>query len=303
MSEAAVVSEPASNRRTVPCDSCGAAETVSLFEKNGDRYVRCARCGLVFLNPQPSDQELAAIYDEHYYDAWGKGVGAEHVKVLKRRTFAAMLERLSARTGKKQGRLLDLGCATGFLLEEARERGFEPFGIELNAFSARQAQAKFGADHVHCGTSDDHPFAPASFDVVIMSDLLEHVRSPARLLAQTRDLLRPGGVLAVVAPNVGGLSRRLLRQGWTDFKREHLFYFDKHTLRAMMEKASFEVVHVGAFPKLLDLTYVHEQLNAYPTPFFTPLVRGLHRVMPGGLRRTAFPLYAGSMMALARRAP
>src|SRR5438477_6871713 len=142
---------------------------------------------------------------------------AAHVADLKRRTFALVLDRMSGRTGLRSGKLLDLGCASGFLLEVARDKGFDPFGIELNAVAARRAKESFGEGHIHCGTADDHPFPKGSFNAVIMSDLLEHVRSPRKLLAQTRELLAPGGVVVVVAPNVGGLSSKVLGRGWTDY--------------------------------------------------------------------------------------
>jgi 2-polyprenyl-3-methyl-5-hydroxy-6-metoxy-1,4-benzoquinol methylase len=283
------------------CDQCGVAKPAKLFEKGGDTYVRCAGCALVYIDPQPSDAELAAIYGESYYDAWGAGLNAEHVAKLKRRTFALMLERLARRAGVRTGRLLDLGCATGYLLEVARERGFEPFGIELNPFSARQAQLKLGADHVHCGTADDAPFAPGSFQVVVMSDLLEHVRSPRKLLAQTHELLAAEGTLVVAAPNVGGASSKLLRSSWTDYKREHLFYFDKRSLAATLRRASFEVREVRAFPKFLDLAYIRSQLLKYPTPVFTRLVRAICAVLPERATRLALPVFAGSMMAIARK--
>src|SRR5262249_41901397 len=158
--------------------------------------------------PQPSDAQLAEIYGDHYYDAWGLRDAASGVEALKRRTFARLLERLQAHTDLRSGPLLDLGCATGFLLEEAKIKGFEPFGIELNQFSARLAQERFGADHVHCGTLDDSPFRDRSFEVIVMSDLLEHVRAPSALLKQTHGILRDSGALLIVAPDAGGLSRK-----------------------------------------------------------------------------------------------
>ena len=284
-----------------PCDHCAGDRARKLFDKAGDSYVRCERCGLVYIDPQPTDAELGAIYDEHYYDAWGTGVNAAHVAELKRRTFHLMLDRLARAAGVRTGALLDLGCATGYLLEVARQRGFDPFGVELNRFSAKLAQEKFGATRIHCGTLDDAPFAPASFRAVVMSDLLEHVRSPRKLLAQAHRLLTPGGALIVVAPDVGGLSSKLLRTAWTDYKREHLFYFDRKTLKASLRQAGFEVRQTRAFPKFLDLSYIRQQLVEFPTPLFTPLIRGIHALLPERATRIAFPIFAGSMIAVAVR--
>jgi SAM-dependent methyltransferase len=146
---------------------------------------------------------------------------------------------------------------------------------------------------------DEAPFAAGSFDVAVMSDLLEHVRSPSRLLKRTHDLLAAKGALIVVAPNVGGLSSKLLRSGWTDYKREHLFYFDKVTLTRALRQAGYQVREVRPFPKFLDLSYIRRQLVQYPTPLFTPLVRAIAATLPERATRVAFPILAGSMMAVA----
>jgi 2-polyprenyl-3-methyl-5-hydroxy-6-metoxy-1,4-benzoquinol methylase len=288
-------------RRDVSCELCSAREPIRMFEKHGDTYVRCARCGLLYLDPQPSEAELAAVYGEHYYDAWGGPTAEANIASLKRRTFASLLARVAARTGVEQGRLLDLGCASGYLLEEAAARGFDPYGIEINEFAARKAREKLGADRIHCGTLEDSPYAASSFDAVVMSDLLEHVRSPSAVLRRTIQILRPGGLLIVVAPDAGGLSRRLLGRNWTDFKREHLYSFDRRTLAAMLGRASFQILEIRSFAKYLDLDYVDRQLSTFATPFFTPFVHLLHRVLPRRLARIPVPIVAGSMLALVRK--
>jgi 2-polyprenyl-3-methyl-5-hydroxy-6-metoxy-1,4-benzoquinol methylase len=285
----------------VNCDLCGRADAAELFAKAGDAYVRCHGCGLIYLNPQPSDAELAAIYGASYYDAWGIADDAGGVERLKRRTFRTLFERLASRTGCRGGRLLDVGCATGFLLEEARAQGFDPYGVEMSDFSARVAREKIGADRIHRGTLEDASFERSGFDVIVMSDLLEHVRSPSALVRRAGDLLVPSGTLVVVAPDVASLSRRVLGKHWTDFKREHLFYFDRSTLGTMLARAGFDVLEARAFPKYLDLAYVNRQLSTYHTPFFSPLVRGLHALAPVPLRRAVVPVFAGSMMVIARR--
>ncbi len=288
-------------RLAVACDLCGANEPVTLFEKTGDTFVRCPRCNLVYLYPQPSDSELSAIYGAHYYDSWGLGDAATGLERLKKRTFALMLERMRAQTGVAGGALLDLGCATGFLLSVAQGMGFTPYGVELNAFSAEKAKAAFGDANIHCGRIEDAPFPASSFEVIVMSDLLEHVRKPTDLLARVHDLLKPDGVAVVVAPDVGGLSHLLLGNHWTDFKREHLWYYDRRTLRATLARASLRVVKMSAFPKYLSLEYIHRQLETFHTPGLTQLARLAHKAAPRWVAERPFPIFAGSMMAVARK--
>ncbi len=283
------------------CDLCGNEAPRELFRKAGDRYVECTKCDLIYLDPQPSDAQLSAIYGDTYYDAWGLGDAENGTKTLKHRTFDHLLSRAVKASGKRAGRLLDIGCATGYLLEVAKKRGFDPYGVELNAFSAKQAKALFGDEHIHCGELDTAPFAAESFDVIVMSDLLEHVRQPSVLLEKARRLLKPGGALTVMAPNVGGLSHKVLRQNWTDFKTEHLFYFTPATLSRALAQAGFKVADVGAFPKFLTVDYIHRQLTHHRTPVFTEIAQVLHNVLPKRLQKLTFPIFAGSMLATAIR--
>jgi 2-polyprenyl-3-methyl-5-hydroxy-6-metoxy-1,4-benzoquinol methylase len=289
-------------RISVACDLCGSRDAAYLFTKDHDTYVRCRACRLIYLDPQPSNAELEAIYGADYYKPWGISEDAAGVERLKKRTFRSLFRRLEARTGIREGPLLEVGCATGFLLEEARARGFDPYGVELSEYSARLAREKLGADRIHQGTLDGNPFQGRSFSAVVMSDVLEHVGSPSALLGRARALLADAGALVIVAPNVAALSRRILGKHWTDFKREHLFYFEPATLGAMLTRTGFEVLEARPFPKYLDLAYVHRQLSTYQTPFFSSLVRCLHAAAPSALRRTSVPVFAGSMLVIARKA-
>ena len=117
-----------------------------MFDKVDHHFVRCDACALERIDPQPTNETLAAIYGQHYYDAWGLDQDAEVVSDFKKRTFAHVLERLPV----KEGPLLDCGAATGFLLEVARERGYQPYGVELSEFGAAELARKFGADRSFC---------------------------------------------------------------------------------------------------------------------------------------------------------
>src|SRR6185436_11143221 len=138
---------------------------------------------------------------------------------LKRRTFAYVLGKLpSPSPGTK---LLDCGAATGFLLEVARELGYDPYGLELSEFGAGEIAKQFGKDHVYCGELQNAAFpsvAPGEFRVVTMCDYIEHVRDPRQTLSLARKWLGDGGTLAITTPDAGSPSRRLLRNGWTHYK-------------------------------------------------------------------------------------
>jgi 2-polyprenyl-3-methyl-5-hydroxy-6-metoxy-1,4-benzoquinol methylase len=282
------------------CEVCSSSAEVPLFEKLAHQFVRCRDCGLERISPQPSDETLAKIYGAHYYDAWGLHDSEQTVANLKRRTFGSVLRKLpKAAPGAK---LLDCGAATGFLLEVAAELGYDPYGLELSAFGAGEIARKLGPDHVFCGELANAAFAGVArgdFQVITMCDYIEHVRDPRQTLALARAWLGDSGTLALTTPDAGSASRRVLGTGWTHYKIEHLFYFNKQNLERLLKDVGFSSVEFYPLWKSLTLDYIGHQLDVYPHPALTPVARVLRR-MPEQIRAFPLPFRTGELLAVAR---
>jgi 2-polyprenyl-3-methyl-5-hydroxy-6-metoxy-1,4-benzoquinol methylase len=282
------------------CEVCSSTVVRPMFEKLDHSFVRCGDCGLERISPQPSDETLAKIYGAHYYDAWGLHDNEDTVASLKKRTFHYVLGKLP-RTAA-QARLLDCGAATGFLLDVARDLGYDPYGLELSEFGAGVIAGKLGADRVFCGELQHAKFAgvqPGGFDVVTMCDYIEHVRDPRQTLALARRWLTDGGALAITTPNAGSPSRRLLGTGWTHYKIEHLYYFNKRNLERLLRDVGFTSVRFYPLWKSLTLDYIGHQFEVYPHPALTPFARALRR-MPRSIRSLPLPFTTGELLAVAR---
>lgn len=200
------------------CIACGArADRLVLRSVQASRFGlrHCDACGLEFMWPQPSWEEIERIYSADYYATWDMKEGeSESTGRMKRLTFARRLREL--RPLVSAGRVLDIGTATGFFLDEVKlVPGYEPYGIEVSEYAGGIARGKFGADRIHIGTLETAPFPPDFFAAVTMSDLIEHVQDPHRALQQTRRLLQPGGVAMIVTPDAASLSRKVLGGRWT----------------------------------------------------------------------------------------
>jgi 2-polyprenyl-3-methyl-5-hydroxy-6-metoxy-1,4-benzoquinol methylase len=255
-----------------------------------------------FLWPQPGGDELRTRYSADYYRAWGLEDirrDDEALRRMKTATFALRLDTIARHRGPR--RLLDVGCATGYLLELARRRGFEPYGIELSPVAAAVARERLPAERIHCGTLRDHPFPEAYFDAVAMCDVLEHEPDPGAALGAAYRLLQDGGVLALTTPDLDSVSRRLMGRRWTHYKREHLFYFRRRTVARLAAAGGFEVLEAGAAHKALTLSYVQSQLATYPHWLLSPVVASLHRIAFPSLRARVFHVTAGEMVALLRK--
>ena len=186
-----------------------------------------------------ADQPLAELYEAkaQTYAAFGNGVIAERA-----------IELLPP-----DGRVLDLGCASGGLLALLRPHASHLAGLELSATAAKAAAAV--ADHIVEGALEDPdlPFEPGSFDLVILADVLEHLADPVAALRRATTWARPGAAVLVSVPNVAHWQARLtlLRGRWPaedsgTFDASHLRWFTRDSLVALLRDAGLEAVEPGA---------------------------------------------------------
>ena len=178
------------------CVVCGDSQTIRVIDKlKGKRFDidRCLNCGLEFLEPQPTWEEIQSIYSSDYYAPWDMTTG-EHPATgkMKRLTFKRRLSELSLEVD--EGPVLDIGTATGFFLDEvAADPRYQPYRVEVSEYAGKIAQSEFGADPIRIGTIETAPFPEEFFSAVAMSDLIEHGQDPHPVVKCVHSLLRPRG--------------------------------------------------------------------------------------------------------------
>ena len=210
------------------------------------RVLRCLRCSLVFVDPRPEQQALGDHYDEEYYREW---TGVQRQRRL--RMWEARLDRLERRVPR--GCLLDVGCAEGTFLEQARRRGWKVSGTELSAFAAAEASRRLGKE-IFCGELGEARFPDGSFDVITLWHVLEYMRDPGNCLREIRRIIRPQGFLLIAVPNVDDrlmqMAYRLVRgrpkRLFLKKDREiHLTHFSARTIGMFLEKTGFAPSRIG----------------------------------------------------------
>ena len=169
------------------CDYEGDMKIKSSVE--GREIVKCPKCELEFIYNQPTFEEIKKIYSSDYYKAWGMESGENtEVASMKKSTFADMLKKILPY--KNSGNILDIGTASGFLLEEAKKLGFEPYGVELSEYSSSIAKKKLAENRIFNGTLEDARFEENFFDIITMCDFLEHSQNPVNILNICHKLLK-----------------------------------------------------------------------------------------------------------------
>jgi SAM-dependent methyltransferase len=207
----------------VACASDDARRDAFFYEWRDRRWwiYRCPDCTHQFVYPSVAAEEMAAIYGDHYFAANGdwaashfEGQGYRDAEAKLRDEARQVLGMLPVNAGV---RLLDIGCAGGVFLDEARRKGFEVAGIEYNASMAQDARARYGLD-VHQGTIESVPldrYPAGSFDVVTVLDVLEHVPSPRAAMDRIGTWAKDNAVLLIRGPlqnsRAGALKEGLRR--------------------------------------------------------------------------------------------
>jgi len=225
--------------------------------------LHCPACDVQFSEPMEAAGD--AFYDSHELYA-GPEIWYTSTKTLQ--WDQRMFLRDRPHPG---GRLLDVGCGTGYFIAAARADGYHVSGIDLSHGQLEVARRRFGLTDVHALTLDEYAgrVAPASFDVVTAFQVLEHVADPGSFLRRIRSLVVPEGWIAVGVPNwrVWSLLREPL-----DRPPNHLTRWSTASLRAALARADFEVVRIrehrsayGVMMRGLRLGLLRRAMRAAPS--------------------------------------
>jgi len=287
-SPAAAPGHPAPDRASVDpdCPLCGGIERHARFREGPWTVVACADCGLTYVTPRLSAQQLLEqVYDESY---WRSPAPRERGYLdylgdapLNLATFRRRLRGLG-RWLPAPGRALDVGCGAGDFLRALAERGWEVAGVEPSHAAREAAARRLGVGVVRAGTLEQADLRPASFALVTLWDVLEHVPDPVRMLRTVRRLLRPGGRLVVETQDVASPLARLLGRRWHHYKHaEHLVHFHEATLRRALQQAGFEPLTFRAAPggKYVSRAFVLER-SARLHPALPRLLAPLAALLP-----------------------
>jgi SAM-dependent methyltransferase len=224
------------------------------YRHRGGRFplVECRACRMRFLAVQPAPETLAAWYDATYFESefrCGRAVAPSSDEAAFRDENRGLLDDFAALGAR--GRLLDVGCASGWLVQHAIGRGWQAQGVELSPDAAAQARAR-GLD-VFLGDLLQAHLPAAHFDLVYMGDVLEHVPDCRAVVNEVARILKPGGRLYLRGPvTTNSIARALALRlyGWlgrTLVLHEvpyHLWEFTPGALARLLVAAGLTVTRV-----------------------------------------------------------
>jgi 2-polyprenyl-3-methyl-5-hydroxy-6-metoxy-1,4-benzoquinol methylase len=265
-------------RNVSVCYLCG-AEGHLLYRRMRDRlfnapgewnFRKCpaAGCGLVWLDPIPTEADIPKLYSTYYTHQVNaskigkipfKRILSNKFRAAHKRGYHLLLhltnlhgERFNVETmylaHHRPGRLLEVGCGNGAFLARMRSRGWQVQGVEVDPTAANIAEETLGL-RVYVGTLEAANYASASFDALTMKHVIEHASDPVGLLKECHRIVKPGGELILATPNIDGIGHRRFQQNWRDLDPpRHLHLFSRLSLENVARKAGFYMVETWTTP-------------------------------------------------------
>ena len=267
----------------------GLIPTTDAYGTALEDIVRCEACGHMQLAAFPADEELLGLYEDAASEDYVEEEAGQ------RATARAALERIERHV--ERGRLLDLGCWVGFLLAEARDRGWEVTGVEPSEFASEFARERLGLD-VHRTDLFAADLPERSFDAIVLGDVIEHLIRPGEALDRIAALLAPGGVVYLALPDAGSRLAQRLGARWWSVLPTHVQYFTRESLFTLLRRHGYEPLYAGTAPKVFTVRYYLSRLGGYSEGVSRGLVSAADAV--GLAERTWAPDFRDRMAVIAR---
>lgn len=218
--------------------------------------INCRSCGFIHINPLPSKEELLRIYKEEYYSNEKPQFIERQIEDIEwwNIVFDDRYDFFEENLPKSNRRILDIGCGPGFFLKRGKERSWQGIGVEPSTQAAEYAQS-LGVKVTNCFLDEfDIEENMGKFDVIHLSEVLEHVPDPVNICKNSYNLLSDGGIICAVVPNDYNPFQKALREKlafepyWLA-PPHHINYFTFDSLQTLLERVGFKVLKKDAmFP-------------------------------------------------------
>ena len=217
------------------CPACQSTSASLEGEKHDFEVLSCCACGSLYTSTLP-DTSHSQDYDGYYTAA---NLSVPEFINQRLDEIVAGFDRY-----RDNNRLLEVGFGAGSLLQAATRAGWNVAGVEISKTAAEHGRAQ--GFETFCGELGQANYENGAFDVVIASELLEHVPDPRLVAQEIARIIRPGGLFWATTPNAKGCSPRLLGLDWSVVSPpEHLHLFSEKGLKTLLLDAGFRSVRIG----------------------------------------------------------
>lgn len=223
------------------CDFCDSSNCIPVCTKSMNRFVKCSTCGVIYMNPRPTDEFLKERAEQMavMFHSDKNKIEWKYSSYMEKNIYNPILNKI--KPYKKNNKILEIGCSSGSFLNAASKHDWDVFGVEVAGKSAEIAQEK--GFNIFVGDVLDAKFDSEYFDAVVMYQTFEHLSYPRATLQEVYRILRKGGMLNISVPNLNSLTHAILgKKGYSFYNSGHMYLFTPNLLRHFIEQMNFNVI-------------------------------------------------------------
>lgn len=236
---------------------------------------RCKTCDFIFSEPFPP-VEISKIYErivDHEYVEEEEGRSGNFKSILK------TLKRIV----KDKGSFLDVGSATGIMMNLAKKEGWNVYGVELSRWAVNEAKKRYGLEIIQ-GDFSEVELPENSFKVVTLIDIIEHVSNPKEVMEKVWRILEKKGVAVIVTPDIQSLTAKIMGKRWWHFRPAHIGFFSKRSLFYLLNSKGFEIVKTKRYKWRFSLYYIGSRIKFLNkianSNFLKPIFKKISLILP-----------------------
>lgn len=277
------------------CNLCKSA-SINTFQRIGKfNIVKCRKCGFAFT--EKTRNVLESVYGEEYFHIEDfKNINRGYRSYEKDRESHKYYFEKKLDLIKKylpSGKILDVGCALGFFMETAKEKGYDPYGVDVSKYAVSYAQKRF-PKKAFLNTLKDAHFKEKFFDGVTMFQTIEHLEDPSESLSEAGKILKEKGYLVIATPNHNCFMRKMMGKYWFEYKpEEHINFFDEKTIKYLLDESGFRLIEIKGDVFYYPVNYILERIA-----YYSPL-KILNKISINNNIRIPLPL--GGMLIIAQK--
>lgn len=224
------------------CPSCNNKYKKFVCEKDNLKIVKCNKCSLIYVSPTFDYEHYLKLYSNQSYQNIVRKLGEKSHEYRKKRFGSERLNILKRHYQKKRCSLLEIGCSTGFFIEQVKKNGWDALGLELNP-----SAVKFAQDRKLNVINKDFTKMKfkTKFDIICAFDVLEHLYDPLKVVKKVKKVLKKNGLFFLYVPNWQSATRLLIGEENSHFvwPTHHLTYFTPSTLENFLSRQGFNLVY------------------------------------------------------------
>jgi len=261
------------------CPFCKQTDIYIKYKLLSHNILRCSLCDFMWLDPQPTLGQLNKVYDISYFKNENFFKGNDTTlygyhdylaeRFTKQEEYSPIIlkaKKLLGNSKEMKPLFLDVGCGLGFFMDVAQDEGCQVSGIEFNISAVEHIRSKY-VFPVFLGDILEFP-EEQCYDIVSMMDVIEHFQHPLEALKKTSKILKPGGILVLSTMDCDSIVSKLLGKRLEDFRRvnEHLFFFTRRTIYALLEQEGFDIIEVKYHGHTFRLDFLADRLKNVSLP-------------------------------------